>query len=219
MVAVTGRSMGWCLPFAGSWPIDAIVAENGAVALIPALHGGAGDLVIEYAQSAATRARNARRLRAAAAHVLHEVPGTTLAADSAGRVTDIAIDHSENARLDAGQIAAVVARLQAKGLTVSVSSIHINGWIGAHDKLSGARWIAKRLYGIDLDHEVGRWLAIGDSANDQALFAHFPVSVGVANLMDAAAAITAWPAYLTEGARGAGFAEVARCLVAAHSRP
>ena len=34
VIAVTGRPVGWSEPFALSWPMDAIVAENGAVALI-----------------------------------------------------------------------------------------------------------------------------------------------------------------------------------------
>ena len=33
VVAITGRPVGWSLPFATAWPVDAIVAENGAVAL------------------------------------------------------------------------------------------------------------------------------------------------------------------------------------------
>jgi HAD superfamily hydrolase (TIGR01484 family) len=33
VVAITGRPVGWSLPFATDWPVDAIVAENGAVAL------------------------------------------------------------------------------------------------------------------------------------------------------------------------------------------
>ena len=33
VIAITGRPVGWCEPFAREWPVDAIVAENGAVAL------------------------------------------------------------------------------------------------------------------------------------------------------------------------------------------
>jgi hypothetical protein len=42
VIAITGRPMGWSEPFARDWPIDAIVAENGAVALFwkAALHTG-----------------------------------------------------------------------------------------------------------------------------------------------------------------------------------
>ena len=104
VIAVTGRPKGWSEPFARDWPIEAIVAENGAVALfrddarraigsfgevktVP--HDGArrfpalvvdrdASVVIEYAQDEPTRRRNAARLRAAAARVLHEVPGLSL---------------------------------------------------------------------------------------------------------------------------------------------
>ena len=47
------------------------------------------------------------------------------------------------------------------------------------------------------------------------MFGHFPLSVGVANLMAFADTLTVWPAYLTKGARGAGFAEVAQRLLSA----
>ena len=34
VIAITGRPMGWSRSFAQEWPVDAIVAENGAVALV-----------------------------------------------------------------------------------------------------------------------------------------------------------------------------------------
>ena len=214
VVAVTGRPAGWSEPFARDWPIDAIVAENGAVALhrVPG-----GDVAVDFAQPAGERERNARRLREVAARVLAEVPGATLAADSAGRLTDIAVDHAEHATLDAARIAQVVALMRGAGMQATVSSIHVNGWFGAHDKFSGARWIVRKLYGLDLGDaaEADRWLCVGDSPNDQPMFERFAASVGVANLMQWADAMTVWPAYLTEGARGAGFAEVARRVLAA----
>ena len=211
--AVTGRPMGWSEPFARAWPLQAIVAENGAVAL---WRQGDG-LAVEYAQDATTRAANADRLRAAAARVLAEVPGATLARDSAGRVTDIAIDHAEFAHLDAAAIAQVVAILQAEGMQATVSSIHVNGWFGDHDKWSGARWIVQRRLGRQLAAEVDRWVYVGDSTNDQAMFARFALSVGVANLMDFADRLHTWPTYLAQSARGEGFAELARMLLAARA--
>ena len=210
VIAVTGRPQGWSEPFARDWPVAAIVAENGGVAL----RRDGPRLVVEYAQDAATRARNAQRLRSAAQRVLRELPGATLARDSAGRVTDIAVDHAEFAQLDAAQIERVVTLMRAEGLQATVSSIHVNGWIGTHDKLSGARWIVARLYGRDLDAELDRWVYVGDSTNDQAMFGHFPLSVGVANLRHFADRLHTWPAYITEGERGAGFAQLAAALLA-----
>ncbi len=211
--AVTGRPMGWSEPFARAWPLQAIVAENGAVALWR--HGDG--LAVEYAQDEATRVANAARLRAVAARVQAEVPGATLARDSAGRVTDIAVDHAEFARLDDAAIARVVALMQAEGMQATVSSIHVNGWFGSHDKWSGACWIVQRRLGRALPAEVDRWVYVGDSTNDQAMFARFALSVGVANLMDFADRLHTWPAWLTQGARGEGFAELARLLLAARA--
>lgn len=152
VIAITGRPMGWSEPFARQWPIAAIVAENGAVALFRE----GGELRVEYAQDAPTREHNARRLREVAARVLREVPGATLAQDSAGRVTDIAVDHSEFTQMDAARIDQVVAVMREEGMTATVSSIHINGWFGEHTKLSGARWIVQRLLGRELDAEHTR---------------------------------------------------------------
>jgi HAD superfamily hydrolase (TIGR01484 family) len=213
VIAITGRPLGWSEPFARpspeGWPVAAIVPENGAVALIRDAVG----LHTEYVQDEATRAHNARRLREVAARVLADVPGATLARDSAGRVTDIAIDHAEFAHLDDAAIEQVVAIMRGHGMTATVSSIHVNGWFGDHDKLSGARWMVQRLYGRRLDDEHAQWVYVGDSTNDQAMFGFFPLSVGVANLRDFAAQLHTWPAYLTEGARGEGFAQVAARLI------
>jgi HAD superfamily hydrolase (TIGR01484 family) len=212
VVAITGRPLGWSEPFAREWPVDAIVAENGAVALIP---GADGTLATEFAQDRATRDANTLRLHRAAARVLAEVPGAALASDSAGRVTDIAIDHSEHAQLDDETIARVVELMQDEGLTATVSSIHVNGWFGHHTKLSAAHWMVRRLYGRELGAEIDRWIYVGDSTNDQQMFQHFPLAVGVANLLRFARELQHWPAYLATGERGLGFAEVAERLLAA----
>lgn len=211
VIAVTGRPVGWSVPFAQSWPLDAIVAENGAVALIER-----GTQKI-YQQDAATRAANCARLQAVARQVLRDIPGTTLAQDSPGRETDIAIDHGEFAHLPPERIEAVARLMQREGLRATVSSIHINGWLGAHDKLSGARWIVRQLFGRALDDDIGNWVYVGDSTNDELMFEHFPHSVGVANIRRFAAQLAHPPRYIAEGERGAGFAEVAAALLSARS--
>jgi hypothetical protein len=142
------------------------------------------------------------------------MPQARLAQDSAGRVTDIAVDHAEFAHLGDDEIAQVVALMRDEGLHATVSSIHINGWIGEHDKLSAAHWMVRRLFGRALDAERERWVYVGDSTNDQRMFGWFALSVGVANLRRFAAQLQVWPRYITEGERGAGFAEVAARVLA-----
>lgn len=211
VIAITGRPAGWSEPFALAWPVAAIVAENGAVML---RRQGAA-LRIDFVADAAQRAANLRRLRACAQAVLAQVPGARLARDSAGRLTDIAIDHSEFEQLDAAQIAAVVAVMRGHGLTATVSSIHVNGWIGEHGKPSGARWAVQQALGLPF--VADDWVYVGDSTNDQSMFESLPLTVGVANIAPFLPQLQAFPAYLAAGERGAGFAELADALLAARA--
>ena len=210
VVAITGRPVGWSEPFAACWPLDAIVAENGAVALIPRPGAMLSKL---YQQDAATRAAHHRRLHQVLQRIEREIPGARRATDSPGRETDIAIDHSEFARLSEAQIAAVVALMQSEGMHATVSSIHINGWYGGHNKLEGARWIVRQLWQQDLDDGMDRWVYVGDSTNDQLMFKAFAHSVGVANIARFVPQLTHLPRYVTRGERGAGFAEVVKMLL------
>src|SRR5688572_15802535 len=164
VIPITGRPVGWSEPFALDWPVDAIVAENGSVALTRV--AGTGALRKLYTQDAQVRAANFARMQQVAARIVREVPGATLARDSAGRETDIAIDHSEFIHLPQGIVDHVVAVMREEGMNATVSSIHINGWYGDHNKLSGARWVVRDLLGRDLDDEIDRWVYVGDSTND-----------------------------------------------------
>ena len=212
IVAITGRPVGWSEPFALAWPLDAIVAENGAVALRRNASGGLDRL---YQQDAATRATNFARMQQVLAHIEASIAGARRATDSAGRETDIAIDHSEFTQLSDAQIDKVVLALRHAGMHASVSSIHINGWYGEHNKLEGARWIVRELWGRDLDAEMDRWAYVGDSTNDALMFKAFDNSVGVANIARFVPHLSHLPRYVTQGERGAGFAEVARAVLAA----
>ena len=210
-IAITGRPAGWSEPFAMAWPVAAIVAENGSVMLRRDGH----TLRRDFTQDAATRQAHLHRLQQCAVAVLDAVPGAALACDSAGRLTDIAIDHSEFAHLDAAQIDAVLAVMRQHGLTASVSSIHVNGWIGAHTKATGARWAVQQALGWAF--EPAHWLYVGDSSNDQAMFAAVPLSVAVANIDRFVPQLQVLPAYVTPSPRGRGFAEVVVRLLAAQT--
>ena len=210
VIPITGRPVGWSVPFAQSWPVDAIVAENGAVALV---HADGQPLRKRYQQDVASRATNFTRMQQVLERIERTVPGAQRARDSAGRETDIAIDHSEFTHLPQSAIDAVVRAMQAEGMTATVSSIHINGWYGTHDKLAGARWIVRELFDRDLEAELQHWVYVGDSTNDQVMFQHFAHSVGVANIRRFADQLTHPPRYITQAARGAGFAELAHHLL------
>jgi HAD superfamily hydrolase (TIGR01484 family) len=211
VIPITGRPVGWSLPFASTWPVNALVAENGAVAL---LHDASNKQVTKiYQQDSATRSHNFEQMQRIAQKVLKEIPGTVMAQDSAGRETDIAFDHSEFHQLTTSQIQQVVQLLQQEGLTATVSSIHINAWFGSHNKWQGAQWILKQLTGRDLKQELDQWVYVGDSTNDQIMFEHFTHSVGVANILRFENELQHLPEYIATQERGAGFSEVVTALL------
>jgi HAD superfamily hydrolase (TIGR01484 family) len=210
VIPITGRPVGWSMPFASTWSVDALVAENGAVALV---HNAQTNKVNKiYQQDQVTRTHNFVQMQRIAQKVLQEIPGTVMAQDSAGRETDIAFDHSEFHYLAPEQIQKVVTLLQQEGMTATVSSIHINAWFGDHNKWHGAQWILKELTDRDLIQELDQWVYVGDSTNDQVMFEHFTHSVGVANIMRFENELKHLPQYIASKERGAGFAEVAKVL-------
>jgi HAD superfamily hydrolase (TIGR01484 family) len=236
VIPITGRHIGWCEPLmAGNperatppWPADAMVAENGALALLPALENSdknspesAPDkrqlLSKIYQQDATTRSANHLCMEQVAAQVLTQVHGVLRARDEGGRETDLAFDYNEFAHLSPEGVQQVLAILQSAGMHTTVSSIHIHGCFGDFNKWLGACWIVRELYGRDLAQELDRWVFVGDSGNDQAMFQHFRHSVGVANIAQFAAQMQHLPRYVTSGARGAGFAELAQAILQAQS--
>jgi len=212
VIPVTGRPAGWCDHIARMWPVDAVVGENGAFWFRhdPKVRR----LVKRYMVEEPERRRQAGRLREIAARVLAQVPGCALASDQGYREADIAIDFREDVpEMSREAVARIVAIMQAEGLTAKVSSIHVNGWFGAYDKLSTTRRMLAEDFGIDLDASREDFVFAGDSPNDQPMFAYFPHSVGVANVREMADLMTDLPAWVTPSAGAAGFAELAEALI------
>ena len=210
VVPITGRPVGWSVPFASAWPVDSIVAENGAVALRRNAQGSLDKL---YLQDAEERASNFAKMQTVLEQIEATVPGAARATDSAGRECDIAVDHSEFTNMPQAQIDQCMALMKAAGMNATVSSIHINGWFGEHNKLEGARWIVRELFDIDLDVTLGQWVYIGDSTNDQLMFQHMPHSVGVANIERFVPQLQHLPRYVTTAERGDGFVQLADQLL------
>jgi hypothetical protein len=179
--------------------------------------GTARRLVRRFVADDATRRGNRARLAAIGERIVAAVPGCALASDQHYRENDLAIDFREDVPpLPREAVERIVALMQAAGLTAKVSSIHVNGWFGAYDKLAMTRTLLAESFGIDLDSEQARFVFAGDSPNDAPMFAFFENAVGVANVRDFADRIPTLPAYVTRGEAGAGFAELADFLLGEH---
>jgi HAD superfamily hydrolase (TIGR01484 family) len=214
VVPITGRPAGWCDHIARMWPVTAVVGENGAF-YFRYRHDGKA-MIRGYSDSAAARTANRERLAAIAQEILREVPGCAIAADQPYRETDLAIDWCEDVPpLPREAADRIVTLMQARGLTAKVSSIHVNGWFGVYDKLTMARRLMREAFGVDLDAKRDTCVFVGDSPNDASMFAFFPHSVGVANVRDFSDRLAHEPKYVTAANAGAGFCELADCLLAA----
>jgi len=207
-VPVTGRPAGWVDHIARMWPVDGVVGENGGLWFWMA----DGKLQRRFAQSADVRRGNRARLDAAAASILAAVPGTALASDQPYRELDLAIDFCEDVPpLDMDAVDRIVRAFTDAGATCKVSSIHVNGWFGDFDKLSGFRRFHRDRWGTDVD--PSRWAFFGDSQNDEPMFQAFPFSVGVRNVERFLDRLVHKPAWITDASGGDGFVEGVRALL------
>ena len=212
VIPVTGRPAGWCDLIARFWPVDAVIGENGAFYF--RYDHDARSMTRHFWLSAGEREAVRRRLDRLAEAILAVVPGARLAADQLYRVADLAIDFAEDTGpLPPAEIDRIVALMHAAGATAKISSIHVNGWFGDWDKLAMTRRLFREIYGIDLDQERDTVAFIGDSPNDEPMFAYFPLSVAVANVRPFLPRLKSPPAYVTKAEAGDGFVEFAAMLL------
>jgi hydroxymethylpyrimidine pyrophosphatase-like HAD family hydrolase len=238
VVPVTGRPAGWCDHVARFWPVDAVVGENGAFYMWRERGGGGhaggvdgaggvigvsaagGRLCARHWLDETGRAASTAKLAAVRARILAEVPGCAVASDQFCRLYDLAIDFCEDVPpLPPEAIDRIVALMRESGMTAKVSSIHVNGWFGEWDKLAMTRRLMAERFGIDIDDAAEREhiVFVGDSPNDEPMFAFFPHAVGVANVLAARSRMSSLPAWVTTSPAGAGFVELARHLLAARA--
>ncbi len=211
LVAVTGRPAGWCDHIARLWPVDAVVGENGAFYFC----FKQGKLHKRFHDADEARALKRARLKAIGERILEQVPGCALASDQPYRETDLAIDYCEDVPpLPVEAAERIAALMREAGLTAKLSSIHVNGWFGSYDKLAMTLLLCAEQLRIPANLLRQEFAFAGDSPNDAPMFAAFDCSVGVANIARFAGSLKPEPKYVTRGAAGAGFAELAAHLLA-----
>jgi hydroxymethylpyrimidine pyrophosphatase-like HAD family hydrolase len=74
--------------------------------------------------------------------------------------------------------------------------------------------VASVLWGEQTEEVAARYAFVGDSPNDQAAFAFFETSIGVANVARYAAVLEPPPRYITPSVGGHGFAEAVDAILA-----
>ncbi len=215
LVACTGRPAGWGEVLARQWPVDAVVAENGAVAFM--LDARRRLFAIDPLPPAERRARRATLL-ALAEEVIALFPATALADDNEARRTDVTLDIGEHRVVTPDTIRAIVALARTRGVRTLVSSIHLHLTLETDDKASGTLRVLVDHFGEDATGARFRYAFVGDSANDAAAFAGFGLTFGVQNVEGHLHGLTVPPRYVAPSPMGAGFAAIAEGICALRKR-
>ena len=206
VVPVTAAPAGWCDLICRMWPVGAVIGENGGLCFRHDRESGKTER--RYWAEAEQRLMGRAKLMGFGVEVLKLIPGSELAYDQRYRETTLAFRMNDPVRS-----AKIIAHLEASGARTTANSLWVLGWLGEFDKLAMAKRMLTELFGADIDQDAETCLYVGDSVNDAPMFGFFPHSVGVSSVRNYADRIPALPRWITEGAGGSGFVEVADLLL------
>lgn len=208
--AVTGACAGWCDHIAQLWPVDGVLGENGAFLLTKV----DGHLTITSAIPLATIREQQQQLKLQILSILNEYPQLSLTLDQSYRLCEVAIDIGQNCpKVSPSIVSDVIAKIHALGANATASSIHINAWYGSHSKKSSSLALLDDL-GIRENTIQQTVCYVGDSLNDQQMFEHLSLTVGVSNIANYWQQLQFHPATVMNKPGGYGFAEFTKKLLA-----
>ncbi len=213
VAVVTGRPAGWGEMIARTFPVDAVVVENGGLAFVRDRKGAIRRRY--YTDDEAQRARDRKRLQRIVREVIAEVPGAQLSFDSRYTEVDLAIDWNEDVKLAPEQAAQIEAAAKARGASAVRSNVHVNVWLGGFDKATACERLLADEAKARFPRDAERFAFVGDAPNDSPLFARFPLSVGVADVKRHRKVMEALPTFVTHSRGGLGFRELAAAILVA----
>ncbi len=211
VIPITGRPAGWCEMIARFWPVDGVVGENGGFYFRYAANKGEKNKKMQrwFFTDEKTISQNRARLSIIEKEILAEVKGAAVASDQFCRLMDLAIDFCEDVvPLPEKDVQRIVSIFEKHGAHAKVSSIHVNGWFGNYDKLTTIFQFLKNEFDLSEETALKKCIFVGDSPNDEPLFAKLPHSFGVANIRKFAGKMKTLPAYVAQSEGGAGFTEI-----------
>jgi hydroxymethylpyrimidine pyrophosphatase-like HAD family hydrolase len=195
---------------ARTWPVHSVIGENGAFYF--SLQDS--KMQREFLVDSSLQKSKDDKFGTIKKEIAEKVPGAAVASDQFTRMFDLAIDFAEDVKpLDDSEIQKIVDCFRAHGATAKVSNIHVNGWFGQHDKLSACKAFCEAQLGASFDSLVEDIAFIGDSPNDEPMFAGFKYSFAVANITEFKDSLTDLPEYVTPSKEGAGFVEFVEALI------
>jgi HAD superfamily hydrolase (TIGR01484 family) len=203
VLIVTGRSAGWVSGLSSLMPIAGAIAENGGLFFPsgnqkPVTLTPIPDLV-NHRQHLATAFRQLQK----------KFPQIQESADNRFRVTDWTFDV---AALSPSELQTLDNLCQQMGWGFTYSNVQCHIKPQGQDKAVGLLQVLREYLPNYSSEQV---VTVGDSPNDESLFnqSYFPVSVGVANVLEYINQLQYQPAYVTTSAEGEGFCELSSYLL------
>ena len=183
IILVTGGSAGWADTYIRQWPIDAVIAESGAL-LLYRKEGGITYLTNPVISEDADFEKKRKTLLA-----------------------------YEKRALSKEREERLFEMIEDLGGTALVSSIHVNVLFSPISKKKGLDAFFPVLSdSLGIKKDIASFyyssLALGDSTNDEALFSAFSLSVGNKRVYDNIASFRYLPTYITNMYGGSSFSYV-----------
>ena len=210
VIPVTGRPAGWCEMIARVWPVAGVIGENGGFYF----RYHKQKMIRHFVVPENKRLENQKKLELIKTEILQKVKGAAIASDQFSRLLDLAVDFCEDVScLPKSEVEKIVKIFTHHGAQAKVSSIHVNGWFGAYNKLSESLYFLEKEFGISAEQAKDQCAFVGDSPNDEPMWSYFPNGFAVANVKEFLDEISSKPQYVAHSRGGLGFAEIAKVLL------
>jgi HAD superfamily hydrolase (TIGR01484 family) len=203
VLIVTGRSAGWVNAIATYLPVVGAIAENGGILY---WHDGKHcQFLIEISDLEQHR----QKLATVFELLKTKFPQIEESEDNRFRLTDWTFDVEG---LNPTELNKMSSLCLSEGWSFTYSNVQCHIKTLQQDKAIALKQVIQQ-YFPDLKPE--QIITIGDSPNDESLFvrAEFPISVGVANILDYRDRLQHLPVYVTKKSEGSGFCELAELVI------
>jgi HAD superfamily hydrolase (TIGR01484 family) len=203
VVIVTGRSAGWVSGIATYLPVAGAIAENGGLFY---LAGNDNPIALTSITNLST---HRHQLATVFAELQAQFPQIKESNDNRFRITDWTFDVADLSACDLNKMDEL-CQTMGWGFTYSHVQCHIKPL--KQDKAVGLLRVLQEYFPEVNQQQV---VTVGDSPNDESLFNadYFPLSVGVANVLEYIERLGYKPAYVTTSAEGEGFCELVKRLL------
>ncbi|EKO3801221.1 HAD-IIB family hydrolase [Vibrio harveyi] len=218
VVAVTGACAGWCDQMAKMWSLHGVIGENGAFWM----RKDAAGFHTTFARPAEAMRKEQRALQESITGILAGYPNVEFSQDQSFRYCDVAVNIAQDRTPVSPSTTMEILNhimnlnVESNPVNATLSSIHINAWVGSHNKRTSGEAYIRQFNNGELP-SLERITYVGDSLNDEGMFEWLPMTFGVNNIRPLLAKLNHQPNYVTQENGGYGFAQLASLIIQAKS--